>query len=570
MSRTRIDRCVLVTLSLAAFLLALGTGVDARPVDADEWIRLTGAGFVVFSNATEQTAHDVASEFATFRATVEAILPALEHRPLRPIHIYVFRNGGTFEQFGPNNRRVGGYFFGTSTINYIAMNAAAGDPAQIIRHEYVHYMLSNNFPYMPRWLNEGLAHYFEGFRIAGGEAHVGLFLGNMQRYLRFIHDWVPLKELLSGAYGSVGSRDPKTVVKFRTQSWALVHFLFVPTEERRQQTSQVLALLSEGVPSDCALTQVFGMSLPKLQNTLRKHVRSPVAPHAVFPLDELDADTDLSTERMTRLEVLCRLGDLLLLWGDGKRSERARRYFDEALTLSPDHPPALTGKATLLSREGEQQTALALVHRAIEREPSNAITHFVLGAMLLEQFDAEGGEVPPRGGQTSPLMIQARDAFRRAFEIDPFFVAAYNNYGHTFIYDAATQAPGIDVVTRALQRFPSLTLTLTLLELHSRTGDLETARRIHREHIEKMMGSLGTHEERALDEIKTAVLRADLLVAQAWAEEGRCDEALILLRSMRGKTSDDELKREIDRKLEDFTKADPSGSDRPTTPAPDE
>lgn len=106
-------------------------------------------------------------------------------------------------------------------------------------------------------------------------------------------------------------------------------------------------------------------------------------------------------------------------------------------------------------------------------------------------------------------------------------------------------------------------------ELHSRTGDLETARRIHKDHIEKMMGSLGGHEERALDEVKTAVLRADLLVAQAWIEEGRRDEALNLLRSTRGKTSDDELKQEIDQKLGDYAKTDPTGSDLPLRPSPE-
>jgi len=568
MSLPRIDRRALVILSLITFVLCGEVGLNARPVDSDEWIRLTGSDFVVFSNASELTAREIATEFANFRATVEAILPALEHRPLRPIHVYIFRNGKTFRQFRPDNPRIAGYFFGTPTINYIAMDATSREPAPVIRHEYVHYLLSNNFPYMPRWLGEGLAHYFEGFRVARGEAHVGLFVGPMQRYLRFSGDWMPMEELLSIAHGSDACRDPKKMMQFRAEAWALVHYLFVPTEERRQRASRMFALLSDGVPSDRALAEAFEMSLPKLQKALRKHIRSPLAPHAVFPLDELNADTDFSIGRMKRLDILCRLGDLLVK-GSEKQTEHARRYFDEALTSSPDHPPALVGKAELLYRQGEHKVAQTHLRRALDRQPSNAITHFLLGITLLGQFEEEDGQVPPRGGSTSTLVVQAREAFRRAFEIDPFFVAAYNNYGHTYIFDATSRQPGIDVVTRALMRFPSLSLALTLLELHSRNGDTETARQIHGEHIEKMMGTLGGHEDAAFVEMETAILRADLLVAQAWIEQGRRDEALTLLRETRSKASDDELRRDIDRKLEDYAKADPKGSDHPIPPSPD-
>ena len=77
---------------------------------------------------------------------------------------------------------------------------------------------------------------------------------------------------------------------------------------------------------------------------------------------------------MARIFGRTMLGMCLLLEG---RTEEAEVALDRALMLHPDHHMALKWKALVLARNGQEETALAIVRRLRQVEPGMTIEHHV-------------------------------------------------------------------------------------------------------------------------------------------------------------------------------------------------
>lgn len=375
---------------IAAGILAPAQ-VSARgagpPDDLSRWTRLETSGFVVLSDAGKARSRRVALDFVAFRAAVATVLPTLEAKPERPIHVYAFKNGKSFAPFRPDEMTAG-YFVRAFDTNYIALRLDAGDAKSMVQHEYVHYLLANNLLYVPSWLDEGLAHYLETFEISRGVGRVGLANKNLVEWLNAFESWMPLDELLRVRVGSEIYHHPQRGRHFRAESWALVHYLFYPEEERRARTSRVFELMSDGKSSPRALTEAFGVSLPELQNTLRRHIGSRTFRYAIVPEPRLPSGAEARVQPMDRGETLCHLGHLLARVRSAEAAE-AGSYFDEALTLMPDDPSALMGQAIVRLRQERWEEAETLLSRVIELEPSNKVAGFLLASAKMKKFAME-------------------------------------------------------------------------------------------------------------------------------------------------------------------------------------
>lgn len=543
-----------------AGLLALGSLLVAGPAaaarnDTAGWLRLETEGFTYFSNAGKSKTKAIAHELEIFRAAAGRVFPALADQGIDPTAVYLFNSEKSFRSYA-TEREVMGFFTGLPRRgNFIAANVGAVEPFPIIYHEYVHHLLRSNFPGVPLWLNEGLAAYFETFRVERGRAKLGLAHRGLASHLRN-EPWMSLSEVLRVTNGSEAYRDPEASRGFRAQAWVLTRYLLEAKPDRGERTYDFLRLLAAGESSESALTQAFGMNLEELQAELRKAIGFEDLSYRFVSTKELQVGEVPETEPIGELEVLCRLGDLLLV-GEAPRIVRGDELFAAALAVEPQYVPALLGRATAALRLGDHEKALPFAERAVALEPGNPLAQFLLGDALLRQFDAGGGEIPARGAPTPELVLRARRAYQETLKIDPLFLRAYNQLAHTYLFAGESIRPGIDLARKVLDRFPDLTLAVTLVELYSKAGDRESARRVYDEEVRSMQSSRG---EEDTGWVTRAVERADLLTARAWASDGRYEEAIRLLEELRDRSSDEELRQDAESRIGEYRGRAGSGS----------
>lgn len=108
---------------------------------------------------------------------------------------------------------------------------------QDVRHECTHAVLHNALPYVPLWLDEGLAEYFEvpSEQRASGNPH----LSDLKR--RILFGWRPNLKRLE----TLGSLTEMGAGEYR-ESWAWAHFLLHGPPEARQVLSDYLHDIEHG------------------------------------------------------------------------------------------------------------------------------------------------------------------------------------------------------------------------------------------------------------------------------------------------------------------------------------
>lgn len=132
-----------------------------------------------------------------------------------------------------------------------------------VRHECTHALLHNAFPYVPMWLDEGLAEYFEvpAGRRASGHPHFGSVRRAM--LLRWSPSLIELEMLENLNQMKAGDyRD----------SWAWVHFMIHGPDEARQALSNYLYDVRMGNPAGL-LSERLAAEVPDTSRRLTRHFR---------------------------------------------------------------------------------------------------------------------------------------------------------------------------------------------------------------------------------------------------------------------------------------------------------
>jgi hypothetical protein len=343
------------------------------------WIELRTANFRFFSNAGRSATRQVAVDLEELRAVL-ATLTDYELQSPVPTFIYVFKGERSVLPFQVLYRQqpaaVTGYFIATENANYIALDAAAADASAIIYHEYVHYLANNNLWYLPLWFSEGLAEFHESFTVDGRTVYIGLPILRHLQTLRGSTP-IPLEQLFTVDRDSELYNEADRKGIFYAQSWALVHYLMLGDETRRQQLSVYLAMVRGGVPEAAAFAEAFATDYASLAAELRQYLRSLRFPSIQIRAN-IDLDRDFEIRRLSYAEVLYRLGDLLASH-QPNRPERLA-YFEASIETDPEYGLALSALAVEAERRADWETARRFHERAARLSPSEAVsyTHLTL------------------------------------------------------------------------------------------------------------------------------------------------------------------------------------------------
>ncbi len=358
------------------------------------------------------------------RALLQEVWPGARVATVRPVTILAVRDEESLRALLPGfwekkgTLHPAGLFVSAPERSWVALRMDAarfhegGDawdnPYLVVFHEYVHLVLRQNFDSLPVWLNEGLAEFWGNTIVEGERVHEGRTVSQHLQTLRQ-RTLLPLAALFAVRPDSPEYSEQDRATIFYAQSWALVHYLVLGSEERRGQVNRFAALLQAGQPAPEAAREAFG-DMEALDRELQSYVRRPVFPYR---------------RRAARVEVTEKAGTARSL-ADAEslafraafhvamdRGGEARALAGRSLDLDPGQAAAHEALGLLAWKEGRRSEAREALARATSLPGASDYAHYVYGHLLWESLSgAEGLE-------------RVEASFRRAVELNASFASAH-------------------------------------------------------------------------------------------------------------------------------------------------
>jgi tetratricopeptide (TPR) repeat protein len=408
-------------LPITLVLLLLLSGQSSAK---ESWLKIKSKNFTVIGNAGEDNMRKLATNLEAFRHVLSLLFPNARIETPVPTTVLLFKSHDSFKPLKPQYKgkirdNVAGYFLSSDSVNYIAMTSQAGgnDPLAVIFHEYEHFVIRNNVPNAPLWLNEGLAEFFSTFKTFDDDrkatvgAPIGQHIGTL-RESRFL----PLETLLTVNHKSPHYNENRKVGIFYAQAWTLVHYLMLGNQQKRQpQLSKFLAGLSAGIELEENFRQSFQSDYKTLENELRSYVHKFTFPVLNLTFSkQLDFVKETEKTVMQEAEVQYYFGDLMLRSG---RFDEAESYLAKSLELDRNFAMSQVSLGILRIAQRRLAEAKTLLESAIAQDPSNYLGHLHYAHVL---------------GQEA-LSDEALASFQRAIQLKPNIARLHSDLGYTYL-----------------------------------------------------------------------------------------------------------------------------------------
>ncbi|MCA9726527.1 MAG: hypothetical protein KC729_02525 [Candidatus Eisenbacteria bacterium] len=534
--------------SASAFVIFLVLAPAVVGADTG-WLRVATDDFSIYSNAKGSEATRLAGEIILLRSVLQQTTTDMRVLSPLPTNVYVFRDEKSFEPFNldatGNVRHAAGYFRSSPDGNYVALTAGGDEDAEatlrLVRHEYMHYFLNNNFPKLPVWLDEGLAECFSNTRIDGEIAEIGRPLTHHREWLA-AESWIPLPALVSvdrssplyrgegtDGGGSRGGEARQAV--FYAESWLLTHYLFCGDASRPGRINDVIRRIEKGEDGWEVVLSETGMGEAELVKTLKLYnVRGSFPFHRWTCPREIAVGSLVNFQPLNEVETSACLGDLMA-HGPGGEAE-AERVLSEAVKDGAGNSLAYDALGYLYHEEGRRGLAFAAAERAIALD-SLDVRSRVLAATCL----AESSAVSTNG---LALQREARSHLRICMAAQPGNYEHHLRFGGTFTEETDGLWEGVSALIQAQQAMPFRKDVATLLAiLTAKTGNIDGARAL-RESLRRSGAGDGY-----LQRVDMALRRAEIDKINSMVEGKSASEALNAYRDAMRVTDDVSIRREV-------------------------
>src|SRR5215210_2755959 len=539
MKRIAPHAAAIVIPVLVAALVSMATAPAQALPKKEDWIELRTANFTLFSNAGEKTVRRVGADLERLRDALQQITPGLALNSPSPTYIFVFKNADAFRPYqrtyAGKPLDSSGYFLARTFANYVAVNADQhGNERAIIYHEYLHYVLRNNYASLPLWLHEGLAEYYSTFEVGKDEARIGLPVVDHVTWLRR-NPLIPLSTLFTADEHSEDYNEASRRGGFYAESWALVHYLISGNPERRLQATESLRLAQAGTPPDQIFRQAFGTDPAALERELAKYVQSYIFKVTRVPL-RAEADLAMTARPLAWADALYRLGDLLANIGT-EQAAAAAEHFRAALDERPDHGPALAGLGYLEELADRPQAARPWYEKAAKSAPDDFFVQYLYARNLVEDPGPES-------------LRQARAALSKAVQLRPDFGEAWARLGYTYQVEEELTPDAIRAMETAYRLLPSrMDVAHNLAIAYARTGQREKAEAL----IESVL--VPRAEPEMITNAREALVDEDLIQAERLIGQEKLQEALPLLEQVRARTSQENRRNQMALRIREIQEA---------------
>jgi tetratricopeptide (TPR) repeat protein len=409
---------------LAALVFLCITSFALASDSTDHWLEVRSPHFVVLTDSNEKQARRIAVQFEQMRAVFHMLIPNAVSDVGSPIVVLALRDKKGFQALEPEaylakgQIDLAGYFMSAPDKSYILLrlDAEGEHPFATVYHEYTHYML-RKADWIPLWLNEGLAEFYQNTDIHDKEVLLGQPSVDNIMYLRE-NRLLPLTTLLMVDHTSPYYHDEQKGSIFYAQSWALTHYIEVTDREKNTNRLRDYAqfLINKEDPVTAA-QHAFG-DLKQLQKSLDSYVQQ--GQFKMFKINTavtVDAST-FGMRPVSKPEVDATRADVLVYNG---RTKEAEALLESSLRDDPNNALAHESMGYLKFREGDLASAKKWYGEAVQLDSRSYLAQYYYAVMSLQTGDRDHDATIESSLRTS---IKLNPSFAPAFDALAMFYAS--------------------------------------------------------------------------------------------------------------------------------------------------
>jgi tetratricopeptide (TPR) repeat protein len=401
---------------LATGLLSLALLTPAR-ARTEAWLQIISPHFVVVTNSGEKQGRRIADQFERMRSLFHVMFPKLPmETAAEPIMVLAVKGEKDFRALEPEaylakgSLKLGGLFLPAIDKNYILMqvDAEGEHPYSVIYHEYTHFLLRKSAEWMPLWMNEGLAEFYQNTDIREREASLGEPSGENIGWLRR-NPLLPLPTLfLVDQHSPYYHQEHKGSI-FYAESWALVHMIEIgDLQQKTERLNDYLNRLAHKVDPVTAATQAFG-DLQKLQADLNDYLGHISFKYLRLPVTTEVNDSAFLARPLTSIQADAIRADFLAY---NSRTSEAQALLDQVLREDPKNLSAFETKGYLEYRQGDLVEAKKCFARAVELDSQSFVAHYYFAAITMSTATGTGEQE------------QVESSLRTSIKLNPSFAPA--------------------------------------------------------------------------------------------------------------------------------------------------
>jgi len=389
----------------------------------EQWVQVTSPHFTVITDSNDKQGRHILDQFERMRWMFHTLFPKANVDSTLPITVIATKNEKGFQQLEPSSYlakgqvHLGGLFVKSPDKNYILvrLDAPGEHPFATVYHEYTHLQFGDAIEWMPLWLNEGFAEFFQNTEIHNKDAEIGQPSVGDILYLRQ-NRLMPLPLLLKVDTTSPYYHDEQKGSVFYAESWALTHYLEITDHEKKtNQVAAYITMVHQHEDPVTAAEKAFG-DLKQLQNALEGYVRAGdykefVLSSAAAPIDE----TSYKSTTLTQTQSDAIRADFLVYV---HRTQDSQTLLDVVLKLDPNNVQALQTKGFLAFQSRDTEAARKWYEQAVKLDSQSYLAHYYFAVMSMNT------------GSISDPQIEA--SLRAAARLNPSFAQAYDQLAALF------------------------------------------------------------------------------------------------------------------------------------------
>jgi cytochrome c-type biogenesis protein CcmH/NrfG len=401
-------------LPLAFFSAVLASGRDKQ----ENWLEVRSPHFRVITNANEKTGRRIADQFERMQSVFHTLLPKMPSDDAASIIVLAIKDEKDFRALEPQaylakgQLKLGGLFLRAPDKNYILMrvDAEGEHPYSVVYHEYTHFLLRKAGDWLPLWLNEGLAEFYQNTEIHEKQVSLGEPSAEDLQWLRQ-NRLLPLATLLTVDSTSPYYHEENKGSIFYSESWALTHYIYInDLQNKTQRLTDYAELLAKNVDPVTAAGRAFG-DLRQLQSALEGYIHQ--GSYRYFKMatkTEVD-DSAFKVEAMPSTQADAVRADFLAY---NDRAADSRALLDHILQQDPNNVSAHETMGFLEFRQGHIEEARKWYAQAVKLDSQSYLAHYYFAAISM---NGAGGTYDEEDVESSlRVAIKLNPKFAPAFE----------------------------------------------------------------------------------------------------------------------------------------------------------
>jgi tetratricopeptide (TPR) repeat protein len=404
-----------ILLLLPLFTAAVSLAWD-KP---QNWLEVQSPHFLVITNGSEKQARHAADEFERMRLVFHLQFPQMHVDPASPIVVIATKDEKDFrtlepqDYLGKGKLQLAGLFLRAPDKNYILLrlDAQGEHPYSTVYHEYTHLITSRSGDWLPLWLNEGWAEFYQTTDLREKEAILGepdpgnLMLLRQNRL-------IPLPVLFAVDHNSPYYHEENKGSIFYAESWVLTHYLIITDASRHSRLlPDYVQLLSRGTDPATAATRAFG-DLQKLQQALDAYIAQNSFMGFKIPAVTQVDQSAFRTQSIPSVQADAVRADFLAY---DRRSADSRSLLEAVLKADPNNASAHETMGFLAVQGHNLDEARKWYGQAVKLDSQSYLAHYYFAVMTMRSGTVSAEDEPA-----------VESSLRTAIKLNPEFAPSYD------------------------------------------------------------------------------------------------------------------------------------------------